>query len=61
MSDKEQPDHPPGFSETAHDTRSDHAYEIWVRRKIQHALKRSVENPKRYSLQDVMRRFGIES
>ena len=60
MSEPDDPDKPAGFAEAAHEADTDHAYEMWVRRKIQRALKHSLENPKRYSVDDVMRRFGLE-
>jgi hypothetical protein len=61
MTDEKTPDSPPGFSEAAPEPGSDHAYEIWVRRKIERALKRSLENPDNHVPQDeVWRKFGLE-
>lgn len=61
MSEPDDPEKPAGFAEAAHEADTDHAYEMWVRRKIERALKHSLENPDSHvSQEEVWRMFGLE-
>ena len=61
MSDRKDSDDAPGFSEAEPGINDDHAYEMWARRKIERALKRSIENPDDHVPQEeVWRLFKLE-
>lgn len=61
MSDFDDTPKPNGFEETVPEADTDHDYEMWVRRKIERALKHSLENPDSHMSQDkVWRKFGLE-